>query len=289
MTDPLATLTGLLAAQATPAALAWYGGQRARVAAAGAPGSALGIPYALARRQFGAAPLADTDPLPTACGPLPLHGWTLGDSARVALLLAACADRPECAAATVQAVYTDGDDGERIALVRALALLDADGALLPLALDVTRTNSVPLFAALAQHNPYPAARFADHDFDHLVLKALFIGVALGPVHGLRRRAGAELARMCADYVDERLAAGRSVPQDIWLALAPHAGPHGLALLQQYLADPEPGHRFHAAVACGWRTLEAPGLHDALARRLDAERDPRILAALQASLAAAAPD
>jgi hypothetical protein len=48
----------------------------------------------------------------------------------------------------------------------------------------------------------------------MVLKTLFLGVALERILGLDRRKTAELARMAEDYASERKAAGRSVPADI---------------------------------------------------------------------------
>ena len=48
----------------------------------------------------------------------------------------------------------------------------------------------------------------------MVLKALFVGVAVDRIVGLDGRLTPELARMAADYASERRAAGRSVPSDI---------------------------------------------------------------------------
>jgi hypothetical protein len=50
------------------------------------------------------------------------------------------------------------------------------------------------------------------------LKALFNKVALARIQGLADRANPELARMASDYAAERRAAGRSVPNDIGLAI-----------------------------------------------------------------------
>ncbi len=50
----------------------------------------------------------------------------------------------------------------------------------------------------------------------MVLKALFIEVALERILGLQRRITPELRRMAKDYAGERAAAGRSIPKDIAL-------------------------------------------------------------------------
>jgi hypothetical protein len=72
-----------------------------------------------------------------------------------------------------------------------------------------------VFEAIACENPYPAAHFPELNFNQMVLKALFTGVALERVIGLDGRVTPELARMANDYASERRAAGRSVPADIW--------------------------------------------------------------------------
>ena len=71
---------------------------------------------------------------------------------------------------------------------------------------------------MACENPYPSQHFPDRNFNQLVLKALFNGVALSRVVGLASRLNAELTRMAGDYADERRAAGRAVPSDIGLAM-----------------------------------------------------------------------
>ncbi len=85
-------------------------------------------------------------------------------------------------------------------------------------IDACRTNILPLFEAVACENPYPAQHFPERNFNQLVLKALFNGVALSRVVGLASRLNADLTRMAGDYADERRAAGRAVPADIGLAM-----------------------------------------------------------------------
>ena len=64
----------------------------------------------------------------------------------------------------------------------------------------------------------------EDDTNHLSLityhfsKALFIGVPIARIVGLRRRLNPDLSRMARDYASERRAAGRTVPADLSLAL-----------------------------------------------------------------------
>lgn len=144
--------------------------------------------------------------------------WSLDELARAALLLCAAAARaPAELERLVTACYESGDNRERRALLRALPLLPRPERFVPLAVDACRTSIAPLFEAVACENPYPAAYFAELNFNQMVLKALFIGVSLRRIVGLEARITPELQRMAADYASERRAAGRAVPDDIdWL-------------------------------------------------------------------------
>jgi hypothetical protein len=144
-------------------------------------------------------------------------GPRLEDEARVALLVAAArawAGPPGSFAREVEALYRFGDGDEKRAVLRALALLDAGPAGLPLVADALRTNDVRLVAAAL--GPYGADHLDDDSWRQGVLKCLFVGVPLAAVADLDRRADAELARMVADYARERTAAGRAVPDDAQL-------------------------------------------------------------------------
>lgn len=114
----------------------------------------------------------------------------------------------------VDEAYRRGDTRERQAVLRTLALLPDPGRFLALAVDACRTSIQPLFEAIACENAYPAAHFPEPSFNQMVLKALFTGVPLSRVLGLRDRVTDELRRMAADYASERRVAGRSVPADI---------------------------------------------------------------------------
>ncbi|RRO17030.1 hypothetical protein EIL87_12195 [Saccharopolyspora rhizosphaerae] len=109
------------------------------------------------------------------------------------------------------ALYRHGDAEEKRAVLRALDHLGLGDRLLPLVHDALRSNDLRLIAAAL--GTYAARHLDEHAWRHGVLKCLFTGVPLDAVVGVAERADAELARMVSAYVEERQAAGRSVPQD----------------------------------------------------------------------------
>jgi hypothetical protein len=144
----------------------------------------------------------------------PLSG-TLDELVRIAMLISAAVRLPEDKFQTLlMGCYEQGDFRERRAVLRALPLLPKGERFVPIAVDACRTHIQPVFETVACENPYPAAHFPELNFNQMVLKALFTGVALSRIIGLETRITSELTRMAKDYASERRTAGRSVPEDI---------------------------------------------------------------------------
>lgn len=211
-------LDAALQARLSETQAAWL----ARALARGASGtqSELLQMYTEASRQLGDSPLltepsADDTPL-AAC-----RHWSLEDAGRLLLLLARHHTLGDLtrASADAAACYEQGDAREQRSWLRAVASLPEPERYVGLAIDACRTNILPLFEAIACENPYPARHFPDRNFNQMVLKAMFNGVALARIHGLPARANRDLARMATDYAAERRAAGRSIPPDLALATA----------------------------------------------------------------------
>ena len=274
---PKQTLLSALEARAPADAVAWL---QAGMASAAAESSrdVLTPLFAAAMRRLGREPLDAAASLSTPCGPLVLDLWRRGDAARACLLIAATEAAPAGWEDLVTWLFRQGDEDERAAVIRSLCLLPQPCSLLALALEAGRANSMTYYAALALDNPYPAACYDDHTFNHVVLKCLFNGLPIERVIGLRRRANPELTAMCENYIGERLAAKRAVPADIWLALEPYAGASGMALMASYLDHPDAAHRRYAALALSRRRTE-PGVEAALAARLTRELDAAVRAAI----------
>ncbi len=246
-------LHAALGSVAPASGLAWLEQALIRLAASDELDQTLSLLSAMARRQLGQARLAmEPMTLATPAGDLDVSTWTAADAGRVVLLLEAARLQPARGVELVTHTYRQGDEIERMAVARGLSLFPDGAALKPLALDIGRTNSLPLFAALALANPYPAAYYSDHEFNQLVLKVAFMGLALEAIIGLSRRANPELA------------------------LAPCASERGEQLLIEYAGHSDIRHRYYAALALLQRQAINPALRQVLVARLPAETDDRIL-------------
>lgn len=148
-----------------------------------------------------------------------------GEQVRVELLEAVPGDVEEVVRVATT-LYRRGDSGEKKAVLVALSSLDratgtraaVGGALVPLVRDALRANETRLVGAAL--GPYAAAHLDQSAWRQGVMKAIFMGLPLTEVAELEARTDEELRRMVRDYVAERRAAGRDVPQDVWLILPP---------------------------------------------------------------------
>jgi hypothetical protein len=184
----------------------------------------LHIVMGLAPRRLGKADLALSDAdLRAADAARPgwdPSGWSVDGAARVAALLAFRGQRPF--AEMFKDVRRTADAAELIALYRGLPLYPEPEALDFEAGEGLRSNLRPVFEAIAHRNPFPRDHFDGHRWNHMVLKALFVGSELGPIVGIDTRANPELARILIDYARERWAAGRPVTPELWRPVLPFA-------------------------------------------------------------------
>ena len=147
--------------------------------------------FARAGRRLGHAPLPG------------VPGWTAAQAGRAVLLGRL---NPE----EITTIYHQGDANERLAVLKALPLLDIGDAAVPLLHDALRTNDARLVAAAL--GPYAEHLDAD-TWRQGVVKCVFMGVPLDAVDRLDDRADAELAVILGGLAEEREAAGRTIPGD----------------------------------------------------------------------------
>ena len=130
-------------------------------------------------------------------------GWTTADAGRAVLLAGMTPEE-------ITTVYQEGDAGERLAVLKALPLLDIGDAGVPLLHDALRTNDTRLVATAL--GPY-AGHLDDDTWRQGVIKCVFMGVPLSAVDRLDERADAALVTSLRALAEERAAAGRDMPAD----------------------------------------------------------------------------
>jgi len=209
-------LAALIGPRAAPAAAAWFAAAFAGLDAARDREGFL-TAIAGAGRRLGRAPV-ELSPGEAERGcavGLPSLAWGLDECGRGALILEALGPLPGAArVALASELFYRGEVRERQALLRVLAYSPAPEELRDLAIEACRTSVQDVFEAIAAENPYPAAHFPEPNFNQMVLKAVFVGVAVDRIEGLDRRVTPDLKRMAEDYAAERRAAGRPVPADV---------------------------------------------------------------------------
>jgi hypothetical protein len=220
------------------------------------------VRHPAAARMVGRGALDPSDPAG-------LLGPTVDDAVRAVLVAALARGLRHDEDALVDEVsdlYRYGDADEKRSVVRALSLLDIGAAGLPLVSDALRTNDVRLVSAAlgaygGEHLPQDAWRQG-------VLKCLFVEVPLAAVARLEQRQDAALAAMVAAYAHERVAAGRTVPADVWLVLAGHPEAVAGTPLRSELESPYPDRRaaarafFEGAPATAAANHGTPGTKEA---------------------------
>jgi hypothetical protein len=210
-----ASLVSLVWSRAKPGALAWFEAALSDLDPVRERESFLSA-LAAAGRRLGRDPV-EPDRVETersaAAGlsPFPV-GLGLDECGRGALILLAFDKLPASQRVDLATdLYHRGEIRERQALLRVLAYLPSPVGFRDLAVEACRTSAQSVFEAIACENPYPAAHFAEPSFNQMVLKAVFNGAALSRIAGLAERVTPDLVRMAEDYVAERRAAGRALP------------------------------------------------------------------------------
>jgi hypothetical protein len=213
--------------------------------------AALEIALGMVPRRLGKAALSLTNSDLAAAGSARAgwepRGWSVSDAARI-LLLSGLPATGKPFAERFRALCRTADVAELITLYRGLPLYPDPAALEEQAGEGLRSNMRAVFEAIAHNNPYPKAFFDDHRWNHMVLKALFIGSPLAPIQGLDERANPELARIMCDFAHERWAASRPVPYEIWRCVGPFAEGQAIDDLARALSSGEALERRAAALA-----------------------------------------
>jgi hypothetical protein len=163
------------------------------------------------------------------------NDWSVDQAARIAFVLAGDHDDGARFKSRLEQLFRTADVGELIAFYRGLPLYPHPKLHVARAREGARSAMQPIFEAVAHRNPYPMEEFDENAWNHMVLKALFVGSKLNPIQGLDRRGNPALMRMLCDYAHERWAANRPVSPELWRCVGPHADMKALADLERVLS------------------------------------------------------
>lgn len=248
MARPAALLWEWLCRQVDPAARDWL--TETATAAKGSD-AALFKGVSLVHRRIGKADLSvgpeDRAAAEAARPGWDQTGWSTDQAARIWLLLEA-GGIGEAFAVRLKTLFSSADVAETIAFLRGLPLFPDPERHLFLAREGARSNMRPVFEAVAHRSPYPREMFDENAWNHMVLKALFVGAALWPIQGLDERANPELARILRDYAHERWAAGRPVTPELWRCVGRFADEEALGDLERLMQEGDEREREGAALA-----------------------------------------
>lgn len=148
-----------------------------------------------------------------------LRRWQYPQLARLLVLLKISRMLPrEDYVGNINALYKTADVNEMVLLGQSLAFIPHAGLFLDRARESARSNIVTVFSSIAHDTDYPRHYFDQTAWNQLVLKAAFLAAPIWSIAGLKERNNPELVVMLRHYVNERQAASRSVPWDLWCCI-----------------------------------------------------------------------
>lgn len=237
------------------------------------------------KHLIGAFSARDSATLPTPWGAMGVGRWRLDTAARI-WLLAGAAQREAAPYKALFELYDRSGTPTRMACLHAINFIvdpDPAGALEMIA-DAGRTYLEELMDAAWCDNPFATAHMTIEQFRKAVLKALFCDVDVSRFLRLEERADADLAASLCEFADEREAAGRPVPDTVWIVAARHQRPGLIARLLGRMEHPLPAVRLVAAKALC--SAGDPRTASFIEERLGREENAEIRATLEAALVAA---
>lgn len=144
-----------------------------------------------------------------------LKEWTADRLSRVWLLMQVPDENKEAYIKKISGLFIGSEMNEQIALYSALPFLSYAEEWVSRCEDGIRSNIGTVLEAIMYHNPYPAHFLSEGAWNQLVLKAFFTDKDVNHIVGLNERSNQALTDTLSDYVQERLAAHRTVNPEIY--------------------------------------------------------------------------
>lgn len=144
-----------------------------------------------------------------------INSWTVDRLARVWMLLQLPAVDRDVYVKKINSLFAAAEMNEQVALYSALPLYFYPENWVGRCEEGIRSNIGPVLEAIMYHNPYPERHLSEAAWNQLVLKAFFTDKEVSLILGLKRRANMALVATLKDYIQERLAAKRTVAPEIY--------------------------------------------------------------------------
>ena len=152
-------------------------------------------------------------------------GWPLDKLARAFILLHFNSENEKNYVKRLNELFETAQVNELAALNSFIPLFSYPENWVGQAKEAVRSNSAPVFDAMAFNNPYPSAHFDEAVWNLLVLKTIFCGKSIKNIYGLKERSNQKLAHMISDFAHTRWAAGKTISPEVWELVAPYIDNH----------------------------------------------------------------
>ena len=144
-----------------------------------------------------------------------VENWTIDRLCRVWLLMQIPDQDKDQYLKKINGLFAAAEMNEQIALYSALPFYTYPEEWISRTEDGIRSNIGSVLEAIMYYNPYPAKYLSENAWNQLVLKAFFTEKNVDYIIGLQSRSNEKLIETLNDYVQERLAAHRTVNPEIY--------------------------------------------------------------------------
>ncbi|TCD03557.1 EboA domain-containing protein [Pedobacter psychroterrae] len=141
--------------------------------------------------------------------------WTIDRLCRIWLLMQINSSDKEAYLKKINGLFSAAEMNEEVALYAALPFYAYPEEWIARCANGIRSNIGTVLEAIMYHNPFPAYYFTEASWNQLVLKAFFTEKDMSKISGLHERVNTALADTLNDYVQERMAAHRTVAPEIY--------------------------------------------------------------------------
>ena len=221
---------------------------------------------------------------PSPYGAVPVGHWLQSELAQIFMISRVLTRRTSLSdrLSTLYKIYDASDTEGRVACLRSLNFVEGrtEDALIMIH-DAGRTYLSELMEAGWCHHPFSSKHLSAEELRKAVMKALFCDVSIEGIIGIDQLADQELSRRLSEFANEREAADRMVPPEVWRVASYYPVPGLIARLIGKLEHPMRDDRLNASVCLG--RAKDPLAHPFLRDRLSREDDLEVKKAIQGAL------